>query len=136
MFSVRTIDQVRTFTNKPVLLSETAIGPSAGQAAKMGDLFHGMHQYRTLGLIWFDIAQHQGLYHQDWRIEDNPGGAGRVPAGSDRDDASAPVTPPALSQPPAGVAGGLPGGPAAPGWPGCAAILKCRLSQRNKAWLP
>jgi hypothetical protein len=54
-----------------VLLSETAIGPSAGQVAKMGDLFHGMHKYNTLGLIWFDIAQHQGLYHQDWRIEDN-----------------------------------------------------------------
>ena len=67
-----TIDQVRTFTSKPVLLSETAIGPAAGQAAKMGDLFHGMRRYRTLGLIWFDIAQHQGLYHQDWRIEDSP----------------------------------------------------------------
>ena len=58
---------------RTITLSETAVGPVAGQAAKIHDLFHGMHQYHTLGLIWFDIAQHQGLYHQDWRIEDNPG---------------------------------------------------------------
>jgi hypothetical protein len=68
----RTIAAVRAFTNKPVLLSETAVGPEAGQSAKIGDLFAGMHQYQTLGLVWFDIAQHQGIYHQDWRIEDSP----------------------------------------------------------------
>jgi hypothetical protein len=68
----RTIDQVRAFTDKPVLLSETAVGPAADQFVKVGDLFRGMHQYKTLGLVWFDIAQHQGIYHQDWRIEDSP----------------------------------------------------------------
>jgi hypothetical protein len=31
-----------------------------------------MRQYGTLGLVWFDIAQQQGVYHQDWHIEDNP----------------------------------------------------------------
>ena len=31
-----------------------------------------MSQYETLGLVWFDMAQHQGIFHQDWRIEDNP----------------------------------------------------------------
>jgi hypothetical protein len=67
-----TIDQVRAFTGKPVLLSETAVGPDAGQPVKIGNLFHGMRQYKTLGLVWFDMAQHQGIYHQDWRIEDNP----------------------------------------------------------------
>jgi hypothetical protein len=67
-----TIAQVRAFTKKPVLLSETAVGPRAGQVAKINDLFTGMRQYVTLGLVWFDIAQHQGIYHQDWRIEDNP----------------------------------------------------------------
>jgi hypothetical protein len=30
-----------------------------------------MADYDTLGVVWFDIAQHDGLYHQDWRIEDN-----------------------------------------------------------------
>jgi mannan endo-1,4-beta-mannosidase len=67
----RTIGQVRKFTARPVLLSETAVGPAAGQVVKIGDLFAGMHQYKTLGLVWFDNAQADGIYHQDWRIEDN-----------------------------------------------------------------
>ncbi len=67
----QTIAQVRAFTRKPLLLSETAVGPQAGQALKIRELFDGMRQYQTLGLVWFDIAQHQGIYHQDWRIEDS-----------------------------------------------------------------
>jgi mannan endo-1,4-beta-mannosidase len=66
-----TIAQVRAFTRKPVLLSEAGVGPQAGQSAKIQNLFAGMRQYETLGLVWFDIAQHQGIYHQDWRIEDS-----------------------------------------------------------------
>jgi mannan endo-1,4-beta-mannosidase len=66
-----TIAQVRAFTRKPVLLSETGVGPQADQPAKIQSLFAGMRQYQTLGLVWFDIAQHQGIYHQDWRIEDS-----------------------------------------------------------------
>ncbi len=37
----RTIEQVRALTSKPVLLSETAVGPAAGQPAKISDLFQG-----------------------------------------------------------------------------------------------
>jgi len=66
-----TIDQVRAFTGKPVLLSETAVAPDADQFAKIQDLFRGMAVYRTLGLVWFDKAQHGAIYHQDWRIEDS-----------------------------------------------------------------
>ena len=44
-----TIEQVRALTSKPILLSETAVGPQAGQFAKIGDLFSGMRQYQTLG---------------------------------------------------------------------------------------
>ena len=47
----QTIAQVRGFTGKPVLLSETAVGPYAGQAAQIPDLFAGMRQYGTLGLV-------------------------------------------------------------------------------------
>ena len=68
----KTITQVRILTGKPLLLSETAVGPQAGQSAKIGDLFNGMREYGTLGLMWFDIAQNDGIYHQDWHIEDNP----------------------------------------------------------------
>jgi Glycosyl hydrolase family 26 len=65
----RTITQVRAFTGKPVLLSETAVGPAAGQPGKIADLFAGMRRDHTLGLVWFDYAQDDGIYHQDWRIE-------------------------------------------------------------------
>ena len=68
----QTIDQVKAFTNKPVLLSETAVGPDAGQIVKILDLFQGMVAYKTLGLVWFDVAQHGGRDRQDWRIEDSP----------------------------------------------------------------
>ena len=67
-----TIAQVRTFTGQPILLSETSVGPAAGQAAKIGGLFAGMREYGTLGLVWFDIRQNDRLYHQDWHLEDDP----------------------------------------------------------------
>jgi mannan endo-1,4-beta-mannosidase len=68
----KTIDQVRSFTSKPVLLSETAVGPGADQFAKIQDLFHGIAAYKMLGLVWFDKDQHGGTERQDWRIEDSP----------------------------------------------------------------
>jgi mannan endo-1,4-beta-mannosidase len=68
----QTIDQVKAFTTKPVLLSETAVGPHAGQIVKIQDLFQGMAADKTLGLVWFDVAQHGGIDRQDWRIEDSP----------------------------------------------------------------
>ena len=68
----QTIDQVKAFTSKPVLLSETAVGPHAGQIVKILDLFQGMVAYKTLGLVWFDVAQHSGIDRQDWRLEDSP----------------------------------------------------------------
>ena len=67
-----TINQVRALTGKPVLLSETAIGQMAGQAAKMADLFAGIRAARVVGFVWFDEAQHDGVYHQDWRLEGHP----------------------------------------------------------------
>jgi len=68
----KTIDQVRAITGKPVLLSETAVGPRAGQFVKIQDLFAGMARYKTLGLVWFDKKQDDGIYHQNWNIDDNP----------------------------------------------------------------
>ncbi len=64
-----TIKQVRAFTKKPVLLSETAVGPKSTPFAKIQDLFAGMQQYGTLGLVWFDKKQDDGILHQDWRLE-------------------------------------------------------------------
>ncbi len=31
-----------------------------------------MRQCRTLGLVWFDKVRRDGIYHQDWRIENDP----------------------------------------------------------------
>jgi mannan endo-1,4-beta-mannosidase len=67
----QTITQVKALTGKPILLSETAVGPDADPFVKILDLFAGMRRYGTLGLVWFDKDQHDGIYHQDWRIEDN-----------------------------------------------------------------
>jgi Glycosyl hydrolase family 26 len=68
----QTIDQVKALTGKPVLLSETAVGPAADPFLKVQDLFNGMAADKTLGLVWFDEKQHGSTLHQDWRIEDNP----------------------------------------------------------------
>ncbi len=69
----KTINQVRAFTSKPILLSETAVGPSVNnEFNKIQDLFQGIVSYKTLGVVWYDKDQHGGIYEQDWRIEDNP----------------------------------------------------------------
>jgi mannan endo-1,4-beta-mannosidase len=69
---VNTINQVDQFTNKPILLSETAVTPRADQFANIHNLFQGMSQYRTLGLVWFDVPQSGSITRQDWRLENNP----------------------------------------------------------------
>jgi mannan endo-1,4-beta-mannosidase len=74
-----TIDKVRGLTGKPILLSETAVAPHANQYANILNLFNGMAQYRTLGLVWFDKDQSQLAVshgdprniHEDWHIEDS-----------------------------------------------------------------
>jgi mannan endo-1,4-beta-mannosidase len=64
-----TIDQLRVFTNKPILLSEAAVTPGASQYVNIVNLFEGMAKYRTLGLVWSDT---ETLNRQDWRLEGNP----------------------------------------------------------------
>jgi mannan endo-1,4-beta-mannosidase len=77
---VPTIDQVRTFTDKPILLSETAVPRRADQYASIISLLNGLLQYRLLGLVWFDQDESQqatprgdpAVAGQDWRLEDSP----------------------------------------------------------------
>jgi hypothetical protein len=66
------IAAIRRITEQPLLIAETAVGPMAGQVAKIPGLFAGMRQDRLLGIVWFDVAQQGGIYRQDWRLEDNP----------------------------------------------------------------
>ena len=66
------IHQVRRLTKDPILLSETAIGPAAGQARMMPNLFAGIQRNHLLGIVWFDVVQHGGLANQTWRLEGHP----------------------------------------------------------------
>jgi mannan endo-1,4-beta-mannosidase len=67
-----TIQEVRRFTGKPILLAEAAAGQLSGQVTKITDLFAGIARYHLLGAVWFDKAQHLLPYHQDWRLEGHP----------------------------------------------------------------
>ena len=62
-------------TNKPILLSETAVGADDDPFVNIPNLFSGMVQYKTLGLVWFDKDQNNGILHQDWRLEGDPAAA-------------------------------------------------------------
>jgi mannan endo-1,4-beta-mannosidase len=64
-----TIAALRQLTNKPILIGETAIGQVAGQAANIPGLFAGVSKDGLLGFVWYDQAQNDGIYHQDWRLE-------------------------------------------------------------------
>lgn len=66
-----TIVKVRKFTNNPILISETGIGPAAGPG-KIAGLFNGARQNHLVGVVWFDEKQNGGIYHQDWRLKDSP----------------------------------------------------------------
>ena len=70
-----TITHIRMFTRTPMLITETAAGPLAGQAAKIPLLFAGVRSHGLLGLVWFDRDQagdDLGLYRQDWSLDGHP----------------------------------------------------------------
>lgn len=66
------ITAIRQLTSKPILIGETAVGQVAGQVAKIPGLFAGVSSSGLLGFVWYDEAQNDGIYHQDWRLEDHP----------------------------------------------------------------
>jgi hypothetical protein len=67
------IHTIRKVSHKPVLLSETAVGPGVRHVARdITALIHNARSWHLLGLIWFDGAQHQPPYHQNWNLESRP----------------------------------------------------------------
>jgi mannan endo-1,4-beta-mannosidase len=58
-----TIVAVRALTGDPILIAETSAAHTAGEPAKITDLFAGIRASRLLGLVWFDAVG-----HRDWRI--------------------------------------------------------------------
>jgi mannan endo-1,4-beta-mannosidase len=67
-----TIADIRTFSSAPLLIAETAVGTTSDRESQIDGLFAGVRAERLAGVVWFDEAQHAGLYHQDWRLEDDP----------------------------------------------------------------
>jgi len=57
-----TILAVREVTKDPILISETAAVPAAGQSAKIPELFAGIRTYGLLGFIWFDAQVRRVSY--------------------------------------------------------------------------
>jgi glycosyl hydrolase family 26 len=66
------IADIRAISSAPLLIAETAVGTTADRDSQISALFAGASAARLAGVVWFDAAQHAGIYHQDWRLEDDP----------------------------------------------------------------
>jgi mannan endo-1,4-beta-mannosidase len=77
-----TIADIRTFSSAPLLIAETAVGTTSNRESQIGALFANVRAQRLAGIVWFDEAQHAGLYHQDWRLEDDPAATAAFSAGA------------------------------------------------------
>jgi mannan endo-1,4-beta-mannosidase len=60
-----TIAAVHGLTGDPILIAETGAIPTAGQPAKIADLFAGIHRYGLLGFVWFNATNTR---HQDFSV--------------------------------------------------------------------
>jgi hypothetical protein len=67
-----TITVLRQFTSAPILIAETAIGGNPNRESQIRGLLSGAKANSLFGIIWFDVAQNDGLYHQNWHIETDP----------------------------------------------------------------
>ena len=61
-----TFSQIRALTPKPLLISETAVAPAAGKAAKIPGLFAHAYAAGVVGLVWFDLPG-----NRDWQLQDD-----------------------------------------------------------------
>lgn len=76
-----TITQLRTFTDKPIVITETAATNTSGLAAQwIRQMFRQLrHQNNIIGVIWYEAVN-----VVDWRITSNPAAAAAFAAGSAR----------------------------------------------------
>ncbi len=66
------LTKINSFTKKQAIITEVGIGPSSGRATQIASLYTDAVADHLYGVVWFDQAQHDGYYHQDWRLEDVP----------------------------------------------------------------
>jgi hypothetical protein len=68
---VLTIDEIRRFASRPMIVGETGIAPGQNRAGQLANLFAGLKAEHLEGIVYFDADQHGGQYAQDWRLEGN-----------------------------------------------------------------
>ncbi|WP_322751312.1 MULTISPECIES: glycoside hydrolase family 26 protein [unclassified Frankia] len=63
-----TIDLVRAFTRKPLMIAETGVEPGPGRPEQIADLLRGVvGRSDVIGFVYFDRSK-QGKGEADWRI--------------------------------------------------------------------
>jgi mannan endo-1,4-beta-mannosidase len=78
----QTIADVRRFTKDPVVISEVGIGPNSNRESQISGLFSSVRADYISAVIWFDVDQDDGIYHQDWRLEGDPAAVAAYRAGA------------------------------------------------------
>ncbi len=66
---VLTIDQIRRFSRRPLIVGETGVAPDEDRSGQIANLFAGLRSYHVQAVIYFDVDQSGGRYKQDWRLE-------------------------------------------------------------------
>jgi hypothetical protein len=66
---IPTIRFMRKLSDDPILISETAAGPTAGKLRAVRELVANVTTYHLAGFVWFDVRQPGHYIHQDWRIQ-------------------------------------------------------------------
>jgi hypothetical protein len=67
-----TIAALRTFTRKPLLITETGAEPGPAKAAWTASVFPWLRKHRdVIGFVWFEMSQSTGA-NADWRFTADP----------------------------------------------------------------
>jgi mannan endo-1,4-beta-mannosidase len=66
---VPTIDLIRKFSQRPMIIGETGIAPSKHRPAQITNLFRGLRSNHIEAVIYFDVDQkHGSRFNQDWSL--------------------------------------------------------------------
>jgi mannan endo-1,4-beta-mannosidase len=63
-----TLEEIRTFTEKPFIIAETSVEAGSNEEQSLRDLFEAVEEHSDiLGFVWYDFDK-----GGDWRIENRP----------------------------------------------------------------
>jgi mannan endo-1,4-beta-mannosidase len=76
-----TMDEVREFTRKPILILETGAEPGPRKHKDVTDLFHGVSSSNdVIGFVWFNFDK-----EVDWRVDSDPSALAEFKRGAGND---------------------------------------------------